>query len=268
MLQQTQPQANRRQLAQQQRREREHAAQLHHESESSSHAHHIRHRIQIISSDSEDDFDGCRSDDSQMSRHGDDSEDDVHGDNQGMFIFALLYTSVIDIYHKFSVNFFAHTTGPLCAAWRRFLEASVQQHYIGPMNATCPYCNAFHWVQERTYGSTSNPSFGMCCDRGKVRLDPLPNPPEALRNLLDYTNITREAVEFRANIAQYNSALAFTSVGVQADEHVNHVGQGQPVFRIHGELRHWSGTLLPRENTAPSYAQLYILDPRSAQPIA
>ncbi len=65
-------------------------------------------------------------------------------------------------------------------------------------------------------------------------------------------------------MAQYNSALAFTSVGVSVDESVNRRGRGPPVFRIHGELKHYSGTLLPRTGTAPAYAQLYILDPQAA----
>ncbi|KAE9384224.1 hypothetical protein BT96DRAFT_1100548, partial [Gymnopus androsaceus JB14] len=35
------------------------------------------------------------------------------------------------------------------------------------------------------------------------------------------------------------------------------------VFMVN--FRHWSGTLLPYQNSAPSYAQLYILDPYAAQ---
>ncbi|KAL1726482.1 hypothetical protein EV714DRAFT_287162 [Schizophyllum commune] len=102
----------------------------------------------------------------------------------------------------------------------------------------------------------------MCCQKGQVRIPPLSEPPQALRDLLE--GMTREAVQFRENIAQYNAALAFTSVGVQVDSRVNHVGRGQPVFRIHGELKHWSGSLMPSENHAPAYAQLYVIDPHAA----
>ena len=35
-------------------------------------------------------------------------------------------------------------------------------------------------------------------------------------------------------------------------------GHGLPVFRIHGELKHLSGSLLPDESEHPSYSQLYI----------
>ncbi|KAL1697938.1 hypothetical protein EV121DRAFT_297743, partial [Schizophyllum commune] len=119
-----------------------------------------------------------------------------------------------------------------------------------------------HWVEERTDGNEEEPLFGMCCMKGQIRLPPLSEPPDALRELLE--GHTREAAEFRDNIAQYNAALAFTSVGVDVDERVNHVGRGPPVFRIHGELRHRSGALLPRENDAPVYSQLYLLDPHAA----
>jgi len=62
--------------------------------------------------------------------------------------------------------------------------------------------------------------------------------------------------EFRQNIVQYNAALAFTSMGVNIDRSV--IGGGPPVFRIHGELTHLSGSLLPEAGTQPIYAQLYV----------
>ena len=53
--------------------------------------------------------------------------------------------------------------------------------------------------------------------------------------------------------------MAFTSLGVKVDTSI--VGRGPPVFRIHGELRHLSGSLLPEEGQAPCYSQLYIYNP-------
>ena len=41
-------------------------------------------------------------------------------------------------------------------------------------------------------------------------------------------------------------------------------GRGPTSFTIHGELLHWSGTLLPEEGQEGSYAQLYIYDPDAA----
>ena len=85
-------------------------------------------------------------------------------------------------------------------------------------------------------------------------------PPAPLYNL--FTADTPQAKDFRANIVQYNAALAFTSLGVKVDRSV--LGHGPPVFRIHGELRHLSGSLLPEETAPPFYSQLYIYDPHAA----
>jgi hypothetical protein len=62
---------------------------------------------------------------------------------------------------------------------------------------------------------------------------------------------------------KYNRAFAFTSVGVQEDHAVN-ARPGPPVFRICGELYHRSGALVPEGEQTPTYAQLYIYEPREA----
>jgi hypothetical protein len=132
---------------------------------------------------------------------------------------------------------------------------------LGSMNIHCSYCEALHWLEERVSSSRVGlPEFSMCCAHGKIKLSPLRIPPHALYNL--FTSEDHEAKEFRANIVQYNAALAFTSLGVKVDESV--LGRGPPVFRIHGELRHLSGSLLPAESIPPSYSQLYIFDPHEA----
>ncbi|KAJ7638110.1 hypothetical protein B0H17DRAFT_890635, partial [Mycena rosella] len=105
------------------------------------------------------------------------------------------------------------------------------------------------------------PEFGMCCNHGKVVLPQLQEPPEGLRALL--VDDSTQAKEFRKNIAQYNTALSFTSLGVNEDRSINN-GGGPPVFRIHGELCHRAGALLPSNGQTPMYAQLYIYEPRAA----
>ena len=75
---------------------------------------------------------------------------------------------------------------------------------------------------------------------------------------------TPQADRFRQHICQYNAALAFTSLGVEVDNSINEGGGGPPTFCIHGELCHWLGSLLPRHGDRPTYAQLYIYDPRKA----
>jgi hypothetical protein len=133
------------------------------------------------------------------------------------------------------------------------------------MEHACPKCKVLHWLSERVQkrGSTNlHPLFGMCCGDGSIQLPaPLP-PPDLLQRL--FTVSTLEARQFWEHIRQYNAALSFTSLGVQVDDSVNQGGGGPPVFRIHGELHHQIGSLLPPHGQSPVYAQLYILDSHEA----
>jgi hypothetical protein len=138
---------------------------------------------------------------------------------------------------------------------------TVPVHDLGRMNIECPFCAALHWLDERVSSSTVHrPEFEGCCQHGKVKLDALRSPPLALYNL--FVDDTPAAKEFRRNIVQYNAALAFTSLGVNIDRSI--IGRGPPVFRIHGELKHLSGSLLPATNSDPCYSQLYIYDSHAA----
>ncbi|KAG2335425.1 hypothetical protein BDR05DRAFT_898563, partial [Suillus weaverae] len=96
----------------------------------------------------------------------------------------------------------------------------------------------------------------MCCLQGQVSLPPFPSWPPELQQA--YTNRT-----FISKIRQYNSALAFTSVGVNIEDRALQ-GSGPNAFRIHGSLHHLMGSLIPPEGIQPSYAQLYIYDPEEA----
>jgi len=150
---------------------------------------------------------------------------------------------------------------PLFCAARQPVIDNLPTHDIGHMNVECPFCHAFHWIDEHVLSSSvDHPEFGTCCDHGKVMLPPLRVPPLALFNL--FMESTPAAKEFRKNMVQYNAALAFTSMGVHVDRSV--LGRGPPVFRIHGELTHLAGSLLPEEGVRPMYAQLYIYDPEEA----
>ena len=132
---------------------------------------------------------------------------------------------------------------------------------LGVMNILCWFCNALHWLDECVSSSRGgHPDFGTCCAHGKVMLPPLWVPLTPLYNLLMAN--TSQSKEFWLNIVQYNAALAFTSLGVKVDDSV--IGHGPPVFRIHGELWHLSGSLLPEDTAHPCYLQLYIYDPHTA----
>ena len=51
-----------------------------------------------------------------------------------------------------------------------------------------------------------------------------------------------------------------TSVGRKLDNSINRAGGGPYTFRLHGELIHRAGSLLPPDGDPPIYAQLYIYD--------
>ena len=103
-----------------------------------------------------------------------------------------------------------------------------------------------------------HPKFGMCCYQGKISLPPLQHPPIELSQLL----LSQEQLgkRFREHIRNYNNALAMTSVGRKLDNSLNRQGGGPYSFRLHGELIHRVGSLLPPEGEAPVFAQLYIHD--------
>lgn len=130
------------------------------------------------------------------------------------------------------------------------------------MNVACPFCGALHWMNEKVVeSSAATPEFSGCCDRGQVRLPRIQPPPVAMKAL--FTSNDSQANEFRTRIRQYNSALAFTSLGVELDKSVNADGRGW-VFKIHGQLCHRSGALVANPGKAPCYAQLYVYDPAAA----
>ncbi|KAI6113316.1 hypothetical protein EDD16DRAFT_1709620 [Pisolithus croceorrhizus] len=133
----------------------------------------------------------------------------------------------------------------------------VQPHYLGPMSIQCPNCHALHFMAERlSNSSNARPCFGMCCLQGQVNLPPIRRWPPGLQAHF-------EDPRFREKICQYNAALAFTSLGVNAEPQVVQ-GSGPMSFHVHGALHHLIGALLPEAGGEPSYAQLYIYDPQEA----
>ena len=137
-----------------------------------------------------------------------------------------------------------------------------QRHDLGRMKHECIHCGALHWLSERSTGngsSNAHPLFTMCCNQGEIELLAMEPPPEGLTYL--FTAATPQANRFHQHTRQYNAALAFTSLGVEVDNTVNEGGGGPPTFRIHGEMHHQLGSLLPRHGERPVYVQLYIYDP-------
>jgi Helitron helicase-like domain at N-terminus len=138
----------------------------------------------------------------------------------------------------------------------------IDPNHLGSMDIECSHCHALHFDSEKLSKSTRRrPVFGMCCLEGLVHLPPFLPWPNSLRHLYE------DDANFRNQIRQYNSALAFTSLGVDVDRSVTQ-GSGPSSFRIHGSLHHLMGTLEIPENPDDSkYAQLYIFDPQEATDI-
>jgi hypothetical protein len=62
------------------------------------------------------------------------------------------------------------------------------------------------------------------------------------------------------SIRQYNCRFAFTSMGAQIDNSINNDGRRPPLFKICGQVHHRVGSLLPLDDSAPQFLQLYVYD--------
>ena len=149
---------------------------------------------------------------------------------------------------------------------------NVERLNIGRMSRICQYCNARLWTWEgknglRTGQNAATVQFTLCCREGKVRLPPIPNPPNYLWRLL--TEDTKNAKDFRTNIRLYNNALSFSSQGAKHDLTLasNVRGPGAYAYRIQGAAYHRIATgLLPpgaeADGSNASFAEIYIYDPQ------
>lgn len=111
---------------------------------------------------------------------------------------------------------------------------------IGDLDHKCKFCGALYWNSEY--------SKKICCMEGKIKLPPLSEYDERLKNLLYDRN-------FRNLIRYYNSAFAFVTFQA-AFETLN---SGPFNLKIHGEVYHNSpSSILPKYNQTPSCGQIYI----------
>jgi hypothetical protein len=138
-----------------------------------------------------------------------------------------------------------------------WVSTGLERHSLGQMNHRCSKCGAMMWIDERVNKSSKSPVFTICCANGKVTLPLLQELPYPL-NILLLENNPRSRL-FQQNIRMYNSALSFTSLGANIDHQITGAG-GVYTFRIHGEMYHRIGTLLPNPENSPSFAQIYIYD--------
>ena len=137
-------------------------------------------------------------------------------------------------------------------------DSNIDEYSCGSFTYSWSICLAKFWEGEKLSCSTKLClKFSLCCENGKV-LSSVASCPELLNHLL--TASDKRGKDFREKIRAYNCALAFASLGANIDKGLANAKQGVYTFRIHGVVYHCIGQLLPKDNEAPKYAQIYIHD--------
>ena len=88
-----------------------------------------------------------------------------------------------------------------------FNENNVECHSVGKMAYKCVECNALMFKEEKSNGSLrneSNAKFSLCCSYDAVKLPPIKEPPQIIKDLLIGTS--RRDWDFCSNIRAYNSS--------------------------------------------------------------
>ena len=131
----------------------------------------------------------------------------------------------------------------------------VQEHYIGSFVTNrggftniCQWCDALRFPGERE---------SICCQKGKVRLPPVPEPTPILKNLLEDKD-PRSKV-FKKHIIAINSALGMACMKVKHKKPPT--GTFQPQVIIQGKVYYYIGALEDEQNEQPKFAALYVHDP-------
>ncbi|KAI8327660.1 hypothetical protein BC941DRAFT_364474, partial [Chlamydoabsidia padenii] len=127
------------------------------------------------------------------------------------------------------------------------------------------------WINEKlAISSRTNPSFGICCNGGKISFALPRPPPEPMLSLLTcHLSSNETAADFHKYMRAYNTLFAFASMVVQqvnssGTESTPGVGaypttERDQVFRINGTIYHKLGV----SNTAtgrPTFSQVYFQD--------
>ena len=139
-----------------------------------------------------------------------------------------------------------------------FNETTVNGHDVGNMDNICSACGALMFKDENHVGKLSQSAtitFSACCGNGNIKLPPLKNPPDLLKNLL--TGNTHRHKHFRDNIRAYNSSLAFASLCLTGQE-FKFKHPGPYCYRINGQLYHVLSQMQPEHGQQPTFSQIYI----------
>jgi len=112
------------------------------------------------------------------------------------------------------------------------------------------------WYEERSLKAKTclKVDFSICCQKGKVQLPFLQQPPKLMLELLNGQDPRSQ--HYLQHIISYNSMFSFTSIGGKVHCSVND-GFGPPQFILHGQNYHRIGSLLPDSGETPKFAQLF-----------
>lgn len=126
------------------------------------------------------------------------------------------------------------------------VEKYVSKVAIGTMSKQCIHCGAKTWNLE---------SMGLCCNNGKVGIEPLPEPPALLLSLLRGDH--PKSNQFLKYIRRYNYAFAMTSLGCKEETFPSGF---KPTFKICGRVYHRHRSYLALPGEKPQFMQLYFLE--------
>lgn len=142
-------------------------------------------------------------------------------------------------------NTFAPRLGNACPALHYSSVNFNNVCSIGELSHHCSHCNAIKFKNETK---------GFCCGNGKHKLDELPRLPPEIHDL--YYGHSLHSEHFLSNLRKYNCVFQMTSFGCQE---INITGWN-PNFRIQGQIYHLIGSLMPNDNQAAAFLQIYFLD--------
>jgi hypothetical protein len=101
----------------------------------------------------------------------------------------------------------------LCLIIKKGLAMHPLLHYCGPLDHVCQHCGAFGFDGENKATKKNEVHFGnMCCNQGKVRIEPLPKLPPKIEEM--YKGKPEASKLFLRNIRNYNAQFAFGSLQV------------------------------------------------------
>ena len=134
-----------------------------------------------------------------------------------------------------------------------FDESTVDYHDAGTMNFKCLKCEALMFKGEQS----KKAKFTLCCSDGAVRIPPVKEPPQILKQLL--TGNTNRDKDFRQSVRAYNSSLAFASMCLTGMEFTFKT-KGPYCYRINGQVYHAISQIEPEFGRKPGFSQIYIYD--------